>query len=739
MSLIYIMLLALPSSVQVTLAPDQPMPYVYIDDPLIVEFYSESETDIDATLNLQESTAGEQIEIELGRIHLHPESGYWYAIHDAPKNRGFYKTTITIKTAEDTITSESGFCRIDRPASLQRIPVYAYCSEPESVAAFPAIHSVGVNTFRCDMDNEQFAALASNVALFDSDLIVAMTLERARQFSEEDIALIQSQCDNVFRLDISLDSQELQNQDLTEVIRRIGCPAGISIVVANAASFEQQLLANPSLSAQHATLMTFDWPEPAEVEAIKNVAAQQGQEGWQVHVLCPVWQPRNTEENLRFIHKFFQYRAANASYIGLNANVLTNDTGVREMMSYLNGLALRFRNCVYVGTLPAEGAVQAPVFRDGSAWFAALWSEKEDQVIAVPVDGAVSLKLTDALGNDLPLPEIENGVLKIKTSLQPCYLTGNGGVTVGRAALQEVAVAAGNILNSKLLTSNLQPAILDMVRAIAAEPQGTGSRLRFLELLRVLPGLEEDWHTRKLPREIAVPAIRAIVKLARALCPVEEDRGERFLEPISDTIDRAGELQSLYLTGSAGTAQARKRGDWILGEVRRLIDEAETLEQGDRKIEAAAVATLAEWRAHCLISAAQAEPPRENVPEIQPLILPEPAEDATTQLTEGELEAPAPEGNDEGEPADEQGQQEEKKEPQPEEPQAVASPTEKNAPKNVEKPAEKEVVHTVKSGDNPYTIAKKYKVSLDDLLKWNNLKRNAVLRIGQKLVVKTGQ
>ena len=738
------MLIALPASVQVTLAPDQPLPYVYVDDPLIIEFYAETETDIEATLTLQASHTGEQTKIELGQLHLHPDSGYWYAVHDAPRNRGFYTATISMKNAKDTITSESGFCRIDRPASLQRIPVYAYCSEPESEAAFPAIHSVGVNTFRCDMENEQFPQLASNVALFDADLVVAMTLEHARQFSDEDIALMQSQCDNIFRLDISLDEQEPHNRDLTDVMRRIGCPAGISIVVTNVASFEEQLRTNPSLSARHATLMTFDWPDPSEVEAIKTIAAQQGQEGWQVHVLCPVWQPRNTEENLRFIHKFLQYRAAGASYIGLNANVMTNDAGVREMMSYLNGLALRFRNSAYVGKLPAEATVQAPVFRNESTWFAALWSEKEDETIAVPVDGAVSLKLTDALGNDLPLPEIENGALTIHTSLQPLYLTGNGGVIVGRAALQEVATAANNILTSEVFANYLQPAILDLVRTIAAEPQGSGSRLRFLELLRVLPRLEEDWHTRKLPREIAVPAIRAVAKFARTLCPVEEDRGERFLEPIGDTIDRAGELQSLYLTGSAGTAQARKRGDWILGEVRRLIDEAETLEQRGRKIEAAAVATLAEWRAHCLIYAAQAEPPRENMPEIQPLILPEQTDGVISQPAEGkEKPLPLADGN-EGESVNEQELVEEKEEPQPEKPQTAEIPTEtktaaENEVETTEESGEKEVVHTIKSGDNPYTIAKKYKVSLDDLLKWNNLKRNAILRIGQKLIVKTGQ
>ncbi len=42
----------------------------------------------------------------------------------------------------------------------------------------------------------------------------------------------------------------------------------------------------------------------------------------------------------------------------------------------------------------------------------------------------------------------------------------------------------------------------------------------------------------------------------------------------------------------------------------------------------------------------------------------------------------------------------------------------------------------VASGENPYVIAKKHGVALDDLLKWNNLTRKSRLRIGDKLVIK---
>ncbi len=44
--------------------------------------------------------------------------------------------------------------------------------------------------------------------------------------------------------------------------------------------------------------------------------------------------------------------------------------------------------------------------------------------------------------------------------------------------------------------------------------------------------------------------------------------------------------------------------------------------------------------------------------------------------------------------------------------------------------------HVVRPGEYPAMIAKKYGVSLDELLEWNDLNRNAMIRVGDKLVVR---
>ncbi len=68
-----------------------------------------------------------------------------------------------------------------------------------------------------------------------------------------------------------------------------------------------------------------------------------------------------------------------------------------------------------------------------------------------------------------------------------------------------------------------------------------------------------------------------------------------------------------------------------------------------------------------------------------------------------------------------------------------AKPEAKPAPKAQPKPAAKaeasKKVYTVRRGDTLFTVAQRYQVRMRDLMKWNNIKRGDVLKVGQKLVI----
>jgi LysM repeat protein len=48
---------------------------------------------------------------------------------------------------------------------------------------------------------------------------------------------------------------------------------------------------------------------------------------------------------------------------------------------------------------------------------------------------------------------------------------------------------------------------------------------------------------------------------------------------------------------------------------------------------------------------------------------------------------------------------------------------------------QKQITHTVRKGDNPYLIAKKYGVPLDDFMKWNKLTKKSKMQVGEKYIV----
>jgi LysM repeat protein len=70
---------------------------------------------------------------------------------------------------------------------------------------------------------------------------------------------------------------------------------------------------------------------------------------------------------------------------------------------------------------------------------------------------------------------------------------------------------------------------------------------------------------------------------------------------------------------------------------------------------------------------------------------------------------------------------------EPAKPQAKAEPQAKPAAKP--KPVKKKLTYTVRRGDTLFTVAQRYKVRMSDLMKWNNIKKGDVLKIGEKLSI----
>jgi len=67
-------------------------------------------------------------------------------------------------------------------------------------------------------------------------------------------------------------------------------------------------------------------------------------------------------------------------------------------------------------------------------------------------------------------------------------------------------------------------------------------------------------------------------------------------------------------------------------------------------------------------------------------------------------------------------------------PPVVPAPV-KAAPVKAESTSFRNRFHTVEAGDTLYSISKKYGIQVDDLLKMNQLEKESILNLGQKLIV----
>ncbi len=707
--------LMLTADVQMTLAPDQPLAYVYVDDPLIVELVSPEEASAQVRLRIQPADRPDASEISLGDLQLPAKAPRWCAVKDAPLERGLYTVEATIEIRDTVQKKSARFCRVDRAAAHHPLPFYVAAGDEYDTKFLLALKSVGLTTLRLDAGREDYLARAKQAANLGLS-VVAHVDPKSYAAVGGMLAGMNGKAPVPVRWEVEYGGDRAPFIGFVETVVKSAANAPVAVVVADRTALEKYFADCADAPVMQCVLSGKDLPAPSEVTAARMLALRHGHEGWKVNVLARGAVPEGVKGAQGNVKRSLELLAAGASGIGMDARAVYTGGELCDTAGYLNGMAVRLDSGEFVGMLSLADGVTAPLFRREGQWLAALWDGSETNV-SIALNGVVNPEFTDALGNPAEHQEVQDSKLTVKVGHAPVYLTGTGGVVPGKAAQRRAVELAGGILADTELSAALPATLRDLVKAIQGDVNGAASRGRFLELVRWLPKLEEQWHAGQMPQPTAVPAMSGIASLARSLCLVEDDRGEPFLEPMSDTVARCEELQSLYLTGSPAHADERLRGEWLLREVRRLVDEAEALERGGRRVEASATATLAQWRAECLPIAARAMS--------APSVVVSPAPAAVQAKPDAKKAA-----------KEEKAEKKDKKEPpKPEEKKAANKAPPAAAEAAAQKEGAKEVVHVVASGDNPSVIADKYHVDLDELLAYNKMKKNARLNIGDKVLV----
>ena len=670
-------------SPELVVSPDQPLQYSYLDEPLVIAIASDATLPAQVSAVVRSPRGGETQPLDLGMVDLRSGEESWFSVPELPAGEGFFSVEVTVVAEGETKILKGGFARIRRSTGEHALPVVAYGddSDPNTLRA---LRSAPVPAVRIDLLDEQAEAKATALIKQGFKLVPYLDARLSKAPAEVVRKAAESWCDSILRWNVAAGSSVALIEDVAKAVRATSCPAPVVAVVDDIDTFKaliEQGLGNVVRSVNVEVRDNGEWT----VSAVQSIAEQAGFEQWDVYATLPAPE-RGAEEQSYLTKRIFLALAEGFKGVNFHAREIY-DNGLTAAFSRLNALSFQLGALDCAGVVPTGSGTQNVLFKRGGDWFLAIWSTGAAKELTLEVGDAGRIKAVDQFNQPVELPEPVKGILPVKVDAAPLYITGRGGSLFDQSARPIAKRLASELSKRSELLAVLGPEVSSAVNSVVLSEGAVTQRTNFFAMLRVLPELERRWHAGELPRHLAVSSISHLARLMRQLCVVEQQRGEAFLEPLQDTLARCEEYQTYYLTSSRGSDDHFERGDWLLGEVRRLMNEANDLAAAGRRIEASAVAALAEWRARGLEFAGGAVQREEEDSVTVALALPE---------------------------------------------KPVAAPS--DAPASAAAVSEGGV-HKIAKGDTLGGIATKYKVSLKDLMAWNNLTKKSTLRIGQAIKV----
>ncbi|MFA6241751.1 MAG: hypothetical protein WC655_12535 [Candidatus Hydrogenedentales bacterium] len=593
--------------IEVSLAPDQPIPFVYVDDPLILQLKASAETDLKISGEVTFTGPLEKpVVVELPAIALRAQGTHWHQVEGAPPGRGRFQTHLALTVNGQPAEFDLVYCRIDRPNAKLVAPIGVHLLDAGDKTTV-AIQGIPVRQICLNADDPHVEETVDRAV--KSGCLVSLLVDTSKtpNAAERCEQLARTLLDKVAAWIVTIPDSQVAFDVIAEAVRRGGSRAPVMPVVAGAEDVAA-LLGNGAGKYATSAVMRSETLTSDNLSVLRVAAESLGYEGFTTNVLGVGADVQGSDPGPALAQNCIRNLAGGARLCFLEPALLFTEGQFRDGYVYLAALVNRLGAAQYVGPLEMPKDVDAFVFRTGTTWTLAIWTSGDGSDVSVGVGEATKVACTDAVNNSVALPEAKDDAYALNVTTQPRYLTGEGGDILTKAARNMARREAQTFVGTKPFQEGLPSELMAIMQSIASIKGGKPDRLNFFAILRMFPVLEQMWHEGKLGKEVAVPAMASMSRLVRTLCVLEQEAGEPFLEVLQATLDRCGEYQSQYLTGSGGTNNTHERADWLLAEVGRLMSESKSLVEQGREIEATGVASLAEWRARSLESAAKAAP-----------------------------------------------------------------------------------------------------------------------------------
>ena len=369
-TLVAICVLLSGGAVTVDIAPDQPLPWVYVDDPLIIELASDRDLTARARVRVHAGYHGEAHEVELGPFALHAQANRWCPVEGIPKERGFYGIRVEIN-AEGLSTEATGqFCRIDRLAHANNLPLCAYAA-PLDRFGLLALEAVAVRTLRLDAATDDLDQRLEAVIERGFDCVLA--LDTAETPTERAAEIARRFAPHIVRWDIAAGARVPEIAALLEGLREAGSTAPVAVEVSDVAAF-RALLAEGLGRHTRAALVGMAGDAPVALAPFFRAAESECGEGWRLFARDYA----EHEAGFEIVRRLLDALADGAQSLEF-ATPLAAAGQVSPGVAYLNALAQRLKCTRYAGELPAPEDVRAMVFRDGAQWLVTVQTDGADR------------------------------------------------------------------------------------------------------------------------------------------------------------------------------------------------------------------------------------------------------------------------------------------------------------------------------------------------------------------------
>ncbi len=633
---IYTLAFTLGQTVEVRLAPDQPAPLFFIDEPLVVQVRADAATSValDIEVDLPD---GRRATWKPGPLALSPGRAQWLTMDGLPALRGPH--VFHIHTAPDADPVERTLARIDRPAPGGEASIVLAIASPSPSARYAA---------QCIGAGIQFPlewpALDAEVTAFAhpdrGPIYVQITAFGGRhpRSVEAAVAALAGRVD-IWTVKGAISPRE----SIRESTAARGADPGAAWAPRVAEAREVAGLVERGGARIPDALIA----APEAAAAIAGAAARAGFERMPL-ILDLADDP--TSVSLPGLLTRLMTGGLGPGRVALvPQGLLETPEGFSGALAMLAATRRQLADAQSLGVFAGAGENTVWILRLGPSAAPDTWAlvaAVSDPTATLPAilpgDGA-EWDVLDAYGNSLGDFGRPGGRVAFPAGAGAWYARGHGGTLLREALAARVRALASAAMSYEGELATAASETAGALEVLARYELPAPARLQFFALLRALPAIEESWRRGLLETRDAIPMTRDLAAIAEALAILEQELEESLLEPLDNTLDTCAEWIARYPSASGNDPRDANRIAFLRGEVLRLADRARAWASAGRMTEAKSVAAIAEWRARSLEAAATIPWP-ENAEDSaidEPAAPDESSEDGQSPDAETELETEA--------------------------------------------------------------------------------------------------